>query len=237
MNLPVGIPRSRGAVCGLMLILLGLWGGLAPFVGPYFHFGVEPDTAWVYNSGRLYYSVVPAAAVLLGGVLVLLTRNRAIGIVGGALAVLGGAWFSLGTGLVTYVVKSVSISVGTPIGTAGPGAALTARMYLEEVALFGGLSLLIVLVGGLAIGRFSLLAAKDVVADAEEEEPYPGTIPVRPLPTRAVAAAGTPFPPETDQYSPTETLTRPSSAPPQGLFPETPPPFSGAPTEFGEPTS
>ena len=40
MNLPVGIPRSRGAICGVLLILLGLWGGLAPFVGPYFHFGI-----------------------------------------------------------------------------------------------------------------------------------------------------------------------------------------------------
>ena len=236
MNLPVGIPRSRGAVCGLLLILLGLWGGLATFVGPYFHFGFAPDRSWAYTSGRLYYSIVPAAAVLLGGVLVLLTRNRAIGIVGGALAVLGGAWFALGNGVVTYVVKSVSISVGTPIGAAGSGGALTARMYLEEVALFGGLGLLIVLVAGLAIGRFSMLAAKDVVADAEEE-PYNSAIPVRPLPTRAVAAGGTPFPPETDQYSPTGPLTRPSSAPPQGLFPETPPPFSDAPTEFGEPAS
>jgi hypothetical protein len=36
MNDQVTIRRSRGAVSGVALILLGLWGGLAPFVGPYF---------------------------------------------------------------------------------------------------------------------------------------------------------------------------------------------------------
>lgn len=237
MNLPVGIPRSRGAVCGVLLILLGLWGGLAPFVGPYFHFGFAPDRAWAYNSGRLYYSIVPGAAVLLGGLLVLLTRNRAVGVIGGLLAILGGAWFGLGTGFVAYVLKQPSISLGAPIGSGFTiGGVAPIRVYLEQVTLFSGLGLLVVLLGGLAIGRFSLLAAKDVAADAEEEA-YTTTIPVRPLPMRAVAAEGTPFPGETDQYSPTGTMTRPSSAPPQALFPQAPPPFPGAPTEFGEPTS
>ena len=69
MNPQGRIPRRRGAVCGLLLILLGLWGGLAPFVGPYLHFGYTPDKTWDFSSGRLYYSVIPAAAVLLGGLL------------------------------------------------------------------------------------------------------------------------------------------------------------------------
>ena len=30
--------RSRGAFSGFLLILLGLWGALIPFVGPYFHY-------------------------------------------------------------------------------------------------------------------------------------------------------------------------------------------------------
>ncbi len=231
MNLPAGIPRSRGAVCGVLLILLGLWGGLAPFVGPYFHFGLSPDKAWFYSSGRLYYSVVPAAAVLLGGALVLVTRNRAIGVAGGLLAVLGGAWFGLGAGFTTFVLKQTSVSAGVPIGTPGPGAALTVRMYIEQIALFGGLGMLVVLVGGLAIGRFSMLAARDVVADAEDDS-YTSSAQVSSLPMRAVATAATPFPP--DQYS-TGPFTRPSSPPP-ALFPEAPSPFSDAPTEFPEPT-
>ena len=29
--------RSRGAASGFLLVLLGAWGALIPFVGPYFH--------------------------------------------------------------------------------------------------------------------------------------------------------------------------------------------------------
>ena len=237
MDLPAGIPRSRGAVCGVLLILLGLWGGLGPFVGPYFHFGLVPDRAWAYSSGRLYYSIDPAAAVLLGGVVVLLTRNRAIGIAGGLLAVLGGAWFGLGTGVVTFVLKQTSVSAGAPIGTPGLGAVLTVRMYLEQIALFGGLGLLIVFFGALAVGRFSLLAAKDVAADAEDES-YSSTVPGSPVPMGAIATSATPFPSEADQYSPTGTFTQPSSVPPvpPAPFPETPSQIPDAPTEFPEPT-
>ena len=38
--------RSRGAFSGFLLILLGLWGALIPFVGPYFDFAYTPDKAW-----------------------------------------------------------------------------------------------------------------------------------------------------------------------------------------------
>ena len=46
--------RSRGAFSGFLLILLGLWGALIPFVGPYFHYAYTPDKAWTYNTGRLW---------------------------------------------------------------------------------------------------------------------------------------------------------------------------------------
>src|SRR6516225_4264515 len=112
MNRQGQIPRSRGGICGVLLILLGLWGGLAPFVGPYFHFGFTPDSAWHYNSARLYYSIIPGAAALLAGVLVLLTRNRAAGIAGGILGVLSGIWFVLGEGLMFNVFKQ-AIFIGS----------------------------------------------------------------------------------------------------------------------------
>ena len=83
------IPRTRGAVSGVLLILLGAWGGLAPFVGPYFRFAYTPDKAWAYTSGRLWLSVVPGAAALLGGLLVTIASHRAVGCVGAFAAALG----------------------------------------------------------------------------------------------------------------------------------------------------
>jgi hypothetical protein len=164
MNRQSRIPRSRGGICGVLLILLGLWGGLAPLVGPYFHFGFTPDKVWVYNSGRLYYSVIPGAAALIGGLLVVGTRNRGVGVFGGLLAALGGAWFIAGGGVVTNVLKK-AISAGGPIVTASSGAQpLALRSYLESIALLSGLGIVILFVGAVAVGRFSMVSARDVTA-------------------------------------------------------------------------
>jgi hypothetical protein len=62
MNGMLRIPRSRGALSGVLLVLLGAWGGLIPFVGPYFHYAYAPSSAWSYNSGRLWLEIVPAAS-------------------------------------------------------------------------------------------------------------------------------------------------------------------------------
>jgi len=157
------IPLRRGSVCGLLLILLGLWGGLAPFIGPYIHFGYTPDKAFHYSSGRLYYSIIPAAAVLIGGVLAVLSRNRGLGVVAGLVATLGGIWFSLGQTFMTVVLKK-SFPVGSPILHAG-ATPTGLRAYLETLTLFGGLGVLVVLVGAVAMGRFSMLAAGDIDGD------------------------------------------------------------------------
>jgi len=166
MNPQGRIPRRRGAVCGLLLILLGLWGGLAPFVGPYLHFGYTPDKVWHYSQGRLYYSIVPAAVVLLGGLLAALTRNRGLGVTGGLLAALGGVWFGIGQSFMAIVLKR-SIAGGSPI--LRDGETLTSlRAYLETLTLFTGLALVVVFLGGLAIARFSMLAASDLGAETDD---------------------------------------------------------------------
>src|SRR5215475_6247343 len=142
------IPLRRGSVCGLLLILLGLWGGLAPFVGPYLHFGYTPDKTLFYNSGRLYYSIIPAAVVLVGGIFAVLTRNRGVGVIAGLIATLGGAWFTLGATFVMVVLKK-SITPGTPI--LHGAAAVSVHTYLETFTLFTGLGVLVVIVGAIAM--------------------------------------------------------------------------------------
>jgi hypothetical protein len=207
MNPQGHIPRSRGGICGALLILLGLWGGLAPFVGPYFHFGYTPDRTWAYSSGRLYFSIIPGAAALLGGLLVVATRNRGVGVFGGVLGALGGAWFVAGSGFVTYVLKR-SIAVGGPIAPAS-ATSQALRTYLELIGLFTGVGLVILFVGALAIGRFSMVSASDVAADAGGYyADFPAAQPAsQPDLSRYPSAAG--------QYS-TPASTYPTSA---GQFP------------------
>ena len=86
------VPRSRGAFSGALLVLLGLWGGLVAFVGPYFHFAYTPGTSWTYTSGRLWLEILPGAATVLGGLILLVSRVRPVAMFGAWLAALGGAW-------------------------------------------------------------------------------------------------------------------------------------------------
>jgi len=162
------IPRSRGGVAGVLLIILGAWGGLIPFVGPYFHYAYTPDTAWHYTSGRLYLSIVPGAAALIGGLLAVLASHRAVGVVGALLAALGGGWFILGGPIIALVVKNGSISPGSPL--AGPVGSLSSatRMFLETLGFFTGTGVLIVFLAALALGRFSVVSVRDAALADEE---------------------------------------------------------------------
>jgi hypothetical protein len=172
------IPRSRGGVSGVLLILLGAWGGLVPFVGPYFHYAYTPDKTWHYTSGRLWLSIVPGAAALLGGLLVVLATHRAVGVLGALLGALGGAWFIVGTSVTNLAVKSGSVSPGAPLtGATGPFSSAT-RQFLETLGFFTGTGVLIVFFAALALGRFSVVGVRDA-ALAEELSltpglPYPG---------------------------------------------------------------
>ncbi len=70
------ILRSRGALSGVLLILLGAWGALVPLVGPYVHYAYTPDTAWHFTLARLWLEIVPGAAAVLGGALVIASTRR-----------------------------------------------------------------------------------------------------------------------------------------------------------------
>jgi hypothetical protein len=54
------IPRSRGAVIGLLLVILGVWGALIPFIGPNFDFAYTPGQAW--TAARGWLEVLPGVA-------------------------------------------------------------------------------------------------------------------------------------------------------------------------------
>ncbi|HEV7853543.1 MAG TPA: hypothetical protein VGP27_19625, partial [Mycobacterium sp.] len=93
------MPRSRGAASGFLLILLGIWGALVPFVGPLFDFAFSPDREWVWTAARGWLEVLPGAATAVGGFLLLSSRNRFTAMLGGWLTVLAGAWFVVGRAL------------------------------------------------------------------------------------------------------------------------------------------
>ncbi len=165
------VPRSRGALSGFLLVLLGLWGGLIAFVGPYFHFAYTPATAWTYTSGRLWLEILPAAATVLGGLILLVTASRPVAMFAAWLAAVSGAWFALGRVFAPLWNPSGALIVGSPVGGS------TLIRVLEEISYFTGLGVVIVFLAAMAIGRLSVVGVRDarlaereaVVPDGAEE--------------------------------------------------------------------
>lgn len=159
----LAIARSRGALSGFLLILLGVWGAFIPFVGPYFDFAYTPDSPWTWTLGRGWLEVLPGAVAVLGGLLLLVSRNRATAMLGGWLAVAAGAWFVVGRALAAPLA----------LGNAGSPVAVTeAKSVVLELAYFSGLGALIVFLGAVAVGRLSVRSIRDVeIHDVETVTP------------------------------------------------------------------
>lgn len=185
-------PRTRGLLSGILLVLLGLWGALLPFVGPYAHFGFAPDDPWVYTAARLQLSVLPGIATVIGGLILLVSANRAIAMFGAWLAVLAGAWFAVGHTLGTLWGLGTA---GAPLGTS------TAQRVTEQIAGFSGLGVVIVFLSAFALGRFAVVGVRESRRAAKTAA------------AREAAARGGPARPGADPAR--------SAAPPRGRYSRT----------------
>lgn len=149
------VPRSKGATSGLLLVLLGIWGALVPFIGPYFDYAYTPDATWHFTWGRLWLEILPGAAVFLGGLFLLGTANRVSGSFGAWLAAAGGAWFVVG--------QPISQLWNNGIPAAGlPASASTLGKTVEQIGFFSGLGVVAVFLAATALGRMSVVGVRDL---------------------------------------------------------------------------
>ena len=167
----MAIPRSRGVTSGLLLVLLGLWGALIPFVGPYVNFAYDPNTPWSWTPARGWLEVLPGAVTVVGGLLLLVSRNRAAAMVGGWLAVVGGAWFVVGRLFATPLGLG---DFGAPVRTSQAG------IMALELAVFTGLGTVVVAIGATALGRLSVRSVRDIEYARRSVDDYrPAEVAVR----------------------------------------------------------
>ena len=171
------MPRTRGAVIGLLLVLLGAWGALVPFFGPYINWAYTADPAWTWTTAKGWLEVLPGAVTALGGLLLLSAGNRASAMFGGWLAALAGAWFVVGQAFASPV----------NIGSVGqPAASTDLKFAWLEVTYFTGLGALIVFLGAAALGRVAVRHARDVAVT----HPAPVAAPVAGAEERARPRVG-----------------------------------------------
>jgi hypothetical protein len=123
-------------VSGLIILIAGIWGGLIPFVGPYFHFVLGPDQHWKWTTGRLWLNVLPGAVAVLGGLILMGGGPRVSGRFGALLALAAGIWFIVGPD-VSMLWNHGHSQAGTPYGTN------TFKRFLEMLTFHSGLGALI----------------------------------------------------------------------------------------------
>jgi len=165
------VPRTRGAVSGVLLILLGAWGALVPFVGPYFGYSFQSEQTWLWSSARLWLEVLPGGVTTFGGLLLLLSTNRVIGSLGGWLAAAAGLWFIIGQTLATWLRLG---PVGTPVNASEPARAAT------QLGYFYGLGAVILFLAAFALGRLAVVGVRDLRAARRREQRQRGTAVIRP---------------------------------------------------------
>jgi hypothetical protein len=152
---PRTIPRRRGALTGVLLVILGLWGGLVPFVGPYFNYQIGTSATWDWSAERLWLSVLPGAATVVGGLVMLYSVRRASASFGALLALAGGLWLVAG--------PTVSMLWNHGVMATGPAYGANGTRVLEWIGFFYGTGALITLLASYGLG---FLAALPVTGEA-----------------------------------------------------------------------
>jgi hypothetical protein len=137
---------------GILLIVLGAWGALIPFIGPYFNLSYRPDTAWHWTSARGWLEVLPGAVAFVGGLLLLMSGSRGVTRLGAWLGVGAGVWFIIGRSVSTWW------NIGSPGRPAGSSDAIHA---IETLVMFTGLGALILFFAATALGRLSVTSVRD----------------------------------------------------------------------------
>jgi hypothetical protein len=140
------VPRTTGALSGFLIVLLGLWGALIPFIGPYFHYAFGGYHTWHYTSQRLWLCIVPGAVAVIGGLMLLRASTRVGGLTAGWVALAAGAWFAVGP-TVSLLWHHTIYAIGTPAGG-------YTRQMLEWVGYFYGLGAAIIGLAAFAMGRY-----------------------------------------------------------------------------------
>lgn len=151
------IPRSKGAVSGLVLMVLGAWGALIPLVGPYFNWVIGTDDAWDWTAGRWWLSILPGAATVIGGAMLFAAARRRDAAIGAWLAAAAGTWFVVGP-TVSRLWNDGASQTGTPYGG-------TTRQVLEQLTYFSALGAAILAISMFALGRMAAWTPRDAGLD------------------------------------------------------------------------
>lgn len=139
------ISRKTGAVSGFMLVVLGLWGGLVPLIGPYFGYAFGSHATWDLTMNRFWLDVLPGGVVLIGGMMLMWSGHRVSGTLASWMAMAGGAWFAVGPPI-SRLWEHGPGPIGVPLFG-------HTRQTFELIGYFYGLGIVVMGLAAFALGR------------------------------------------------------------------------------------
>ncbi|MHB1585010.1 MAG: hypothetical protein ACYC0E_14790, partial [Acidimicrobiales bacterium] len=145
------VPRVTGfslVLLGLVTLLLGAWGGIAPFVGPTFGYRPAGRSSWHWNEAHGLLAVAPGAVAVLVGLLlmgvapgVVAGRGRLRLLVLGAVLLACGGWFVVGPTAWPVVHGGAYFHGGSPL-----------HVLVDRIGASFGPGVLLAICGGIALG-------------------------------------------------------------------------------------
>jgi hypothetical protein len=119
--------RLTAGIVGLVAVLVGAWGGIAPYVGHAIHYSADGSATWTWNLHHALLSLLPGAIAVVGGLLLMASAwvrreqpsaLRAIGLgVAAVLLGLGAVWFLIGAFVWPIYFTSNALATASPIRT------------------------------------------------------------------------------------------------------------------------
>lgn len=176
------LARTRGMASGMLLMLLGAWAAIVPFIGTYLNFAFTPTAGWTWTAGRGWYEVLPGAVAFAGGLLLVASAHRAVAVFGAWLGILAGAWLIVGPQLSDILHLG---SIGSPTSTSA------GIRDLERLLYFTGIGGAMLLVAGVALGRLSVRSMRDIQVAGAREAAAADAVTERRTAIGAPATAGT----------------------------------------------
>jgi hypothetical protein len=135
-------------------MILGLWGALIPFIGPYFDYALHSDQTWQWFADRFWLEVLPGIVAVIGGFMLLSGTRRAGMSLGAMLALAAGLWFIVGP-QVSTLWNDGQITVGPAV------AKHNFTRMLEWIGFHYGLGGLITMFSSYALGFIAALPIVD----------------------------------------------------------------------------
>lgn len=145
-----GVTRRGVGGTGALLMLLGIWAGLIPFVGPYFNYQMQTTRAWDMTNDHFWLSVIPGAAIFVGGWLLSRAFRSGTASIGGLLAFAGSFWLVIGPHFAQLWKTGGAVGGGPAFGGTGVQVG-------EWLGFFYAAGALGILLSAYAMGYFAAL--------------------------------------------------------------------------------